>query len=238
MTFEIRAVDKSKLYTSIIDQIVEGVRAGAYRPGRALPPERILAPQLGVSRSSLREAIRVLEHAGVLDVRTGSGTYVRDGGASKAAMLRAHAAAAGEHSPLDIVAARRALEPACAALASQNRQLRDIEALQSSIQEQAGRNRLGEDPEEPDLVFHLSVAVASHNPVMLILVERLIDIMRQGTWRELKHRTRERQGSADRYLEQHRTILAAIENQDSGGAARAMREHLKTIEQRLLAEVD
>src|SRR5919201_6010956 len=111
MSFQFRTIDRTKLYASIVDQIVDGVRAGAFLPGRPLPAERALAAQLGVSRSSLREAIRVLEHAGVVDVRTGSGTYVSERGVSKAAMLRAQAAMVGEHSPLDVVAARRALEP-------------------------------------------------------------------------------------------------------------------------------
>jgi GntR family transcriptional repressor for pyruvate dehydrogenase complex len=238
MTFEIRVVDKTKLYTSIVDQIVEGVRAGAYPPGHALPPERLLASQLGVSRSSLREAIRVLEHAGILDVRTGSGTYVSEGGSSKAAMLRAHAAVVGEHSPLDVVAARRALEPACAAAAALNRHQRDVDALRSTIADQAERLLRGENPDEADLSFHLSIAVATHNPVLLILVERLVDIMRQGTWRELKHRTRERAGGSQHYLDEHRAILTSIEAYESGAAARAMREHLESIENNLLAEVE
>src|SRR5947208_5125263 len=125
--FELRAVDRQKLYASIVDQLVEGIRAGVFPPGRALPPERALAERLRVSRSSLREAIRVLEHAGVLDVRTGSGTYVSEYGASSAAALRAHAASIGEHSPLDVVVARRSVEPVCAELAAVNRQRRDVE---------------------------------------------------------------------------------------------------------------
>src|SRR5688572_31643065 len=121
MAFEFSEVERTKLYTSIVDQIVEGVRAGAFRPGRALPAERVLAARFRVSRSSLREAIRVLEHAGVLDVRTGSGTYVSEAGVSKAAMLRAAAAVVGERSPLDVVTARRALEPVAAELAAIHR---------------------------------------------------------------------------------------------------------------------
>src|SRR5438477_10102719 len=117
MVFEIRAVDKTKLYTSIVDQIVEGVRAGAFAPGTALPAERALAARLGVSRASLREAIRVLEHAGVLDVRMGSGTYVVEDGPSPKSVLRTHAALIGAHSPLDITLARCALEPSGAAQA-------------------------------------------------------------------------------------------------------------------------
>ncbi len=237
MAFELRIVDRTKLYTSIVDQIIDGVRAGAFPPGQALPAERALAAQLGVSRSSLREAIRVLEHAGVLDVRTGSGTFVSEAGVSKAALLRAQAALIGEHSPLDIVVARRALEPVCAELAAVHRHRHDVELLRAKIHEQAELNRRREDPEKVDLSFHVAVAAASQNPVLLALVERVVEIMRQGTWRTLKHRSRARPGGAERYLEQHRAILVAIERFDANGAARAMRHHLDAIEAGLLAEV-
>jgi GntR family transcriptional repressor for pyruvate dehydrogenase complex len=85
--------------------------------------------------------------------------------------------------------------------------------------------------------FHVALAASSHNPVLLMLVERLVEIMRESTWRELKHRTRARPGSAARYLEQHRAILVAVERVDAKGAARAMHEHLDAIEGALLAEV-
>ena len=98
MTFELRAVGRSKVPDAIVEQILEGIRSGAFGPGTVLPPERSLAERFGVSRGSVREAIRSLEYAGILDVRTGSGTFVADAGATKPAALRARAALVGiEH---------------------------------------------------------------------------------------------------------------------------------------------
>jgi GntR family transcriptional regulator, transcriptional repressor for pyruvate dehydrogenase complex len=236
MAFELRVVDKAKLFTSIIDQIVDGVRVGAFPPGRALPAERVLAAQFGVSRGSVREAIRVLEHAGVLNVRVGSGTYVSEAGVSKAALLRAQAAVAGEQSPLDILVARRAIEPVCAELAATNRQASDMDALGENIREQADLSTRGEDPAEVDLSFHLAVASAAHNPVLLTLVERLIEIMREGTWHQLTRRSRGRPGGAERYLDQHRAIVVAIDTYDPQRAGQAMRQHLYAVEAGLLDE--
>jgi GntR family transcriptional repressor for pyruvate dehydrogenase complex len=236
-SFELRAIDRSKLYTSIVDQLVEGIRQGGFPPGAALPAERVLAGQLGVSRSSLREAIRVLEHAGVLEVRTGSGTYVSDAGASNAAMLRAKAAMLGDHSPLDVIAARLAIEPLCAGLAAQNRKDRDLAAMHATVAEQAALISVETDPIEVDLQFHVAIAVASNNPVLVLLMERLIDIMRQSTWRELKHRSNERRGTFVLFLEQHRAILAAVEAHDARQASLQMREHLTVIESGLLGEI-
>lgn len=236
--FELRTIDKTKVYDSIMDQILEGIRSGAFPPGSVLPPERELAAQVGVSRGSVREAIRVLEYAGVLDVRTGSGTYVTDAGASKASALRAHAAMVGEESPLDVMVARRALEPVSAQYAALNRHPRDLSALRSSVEEQARLVQLGEDPSAPDLSFHVSLAVASRNPVLRLLFERVAEIMGQGTWLALKHRSRDRPGKQELYLEQHRVILQAIQERDSAAAADAMQTHLDSVDEGLVAEVE
>jgi GntR family transcriptional repressor for pyruvate dehydrogenase complex len=230
----LHTIDRQKLYKSIVDQIVDGVRTGAFPAGRPLPAERVLAVQLGVSRGLLREGIRVLEHAGILNVRPGSGTYVAEDGTSQVTMLRAEAAMLGQHSPLDIISARRAVEITCAELAAVHHTRRDIDTLRKSIVEQGELIARGEESDEVDWAFHLAVAEASQNPVLLALVERLVDIMRQPTWRNLKHQTRDRPGSAEEYLDQHRAILLAVERYDGPAAAAAMMTHLVAIEDGLL----
>jgi GntR family transcriptional repressor for pyruvate dehydrogenase complex len=237
MTFQLREIDRGKLYTSIVDQILEGIRTSAFPPGAALPPERILAERLGVSRSSVREAIRVLEHAGVLDVRTGSGTYVTQAALSEAMALRAHAALIGEHSPLDVMVARRALEPVCARLAAENRSRQDMRALRAGLKEQAAVINRDGDPTDLDLAFHLSIAAASHNPSLVMLIERLVAIMRKQVWRELKHLTLEETGIPQEFLAQHGRVLEFVESGNSEGAAQAMDDHLTAVEQRLLNQV-
>lgn len=238
MSFELRTIDRNRLYSSIVDQIVEGIRSGAFPPGGALPAERVLADRLGVSRGSVREAIRVLEHAGVLDVRTGSGTYVHDDGVSKASALRAHAAALGECSPLDVMSARRALEPLCARLAARHRTSMDVTQIERSVANQAATVASGGNPDEMDLSFHQMIAAASRNPVLIMLVESLVQVMRQGTWRELKQLTRSHPGSAEGYVDQHRLIARAVTDGDADAAELTMATHLDAIEAKLLEAVD
>ncbi|HET6507964.1 MAG TPA: FadR/GntR family transcriptional regulator [Baekduia sp.] len=235
-SFELRAIDRNKLTDSIVDQIVDGIRSGSFPAGTAIPAERTLAAQLGVSRSSVREAIRVLEHAGVLDVRTGSGTYVTEASLSQAVMLRAHAALAGDESPLDVIVARRGLEPVAAEIAAINRTRNDIETLRRALADHAAALEQDQDPEDVDFSFHLALAASSHNPVIYMLVERVVELMRQQTWRHLKYRSRERAG-AGIFLEQHRAILRAVERSNAAEAAAAMRAHIDSIESGLLAEV-
>jgi GntR family transcriptional repressor for pyruvate dehydrogenase complex len=238
MSFQVRAVDRTKLYSAIVEQILEGIRNGELPPRSALPAERSLALQLGVSRSSLREALRVLEHAGVLDVRTGSGTFVAEAGSSSAAMLRAQAAAAGEQSPLDVMVARRALEPVCAEHAAINRNARDLDDLRQAVVDQAEAIARGSDPADPDLRFHVSLARATHNPVLALLLEQLVEIMRQSIWRELNRRTDRSPGRVEDFLDSHRAILTAVERRDATAASQAMHGHLDNVERGLIREVE
>jgi GntR family transcriptional regulator, transcriptional repressor for pyruvate dehydrogenase complex len=238
MSFELRAVGRSKLSDAIVDQILEGIRTGAFAPGTLLPPERSLAERFGVSRGSVREAIRLLEYAGILDVRTGRGTHVAEAGVSKAAALRAQAALLGEHSPLDLVVARRAIEPVCAGLAAANRSAADLKLLRRLLDEQESLWRRGEETAEVDLAFHVTVASACRNPVLMLLYDRLAEIMRQDFWLDLRRRARKSEGTAERYLEQHRETLAAIERGDREAAQRSVDSHILTVEERLLDQVE
>ena len=233
----LRAIDRRKLYSEIVEQILETIHNGGFACGAKLPPERVLASQLGVGRSSLREALRVLEYARVLDVRTGSGTYVSDDGVTLAATLRARAAAVGEQSPLDVVAARRALEPACAALAAVHRNQADIDQLRATMNAASEQSRLGLELDEADFAFHRAVAVASRNAVLLHLVEHTVGMLRQQIWTELEHRSQSRGGMAQ-FLDQHRPILIAIEQSDAAAATQAMLDHIDSVEARLLSGVD
>ncbi|WP_433697213.1 FadR/GntR family transcriptional regulator [Nocardiopsis sp. CA-288880] len=232
-----RAVERSKVYSSVADQILAGVRSGAFPPGSPLPSERVLAETFEVGRGSVREAIRVLEHAGVLDVRVGSGTYVVGDGGSEANVLRARAAVAGEHSPLDLIVARASLEPVCAEHAATARTSNDLRVLEDLVLEQERVVRAGEDPSAVDADFHLAVAAASHNSVLLALEQTLVGLMRERMWSELKDRSRRRENQAEHYLEHHRQVLRAIERRDHRRARQLMAVHMSEIETGLLGEL-
>jgi GntR family transcriptional repressor for pyruvate dehydrogenase complex len=161
-----------------------------------------------------------------------------DAGSAKVAALRAEAALTGEQSPLDVIAARQAIEPSCARLAAGQRRERDLELLRETLEAQERLADAGEDASGADLDFHLAVAGATHNPVLLLLVERLVEIMRRRPWADLKHRSREDPAGIARDLRQHRAVLAAIERGEAEAAGRAMRAHLAAVERDLLAQVE
>ncbi|MEU6642630.1 FadR/GntR family transcriptional regulator [Saccharomonospora sp. NPDC046836] len=228
--------DRTKVYVTAVDRILSGIRSGQFAPGSALPSERVLAAELSVSRGSLREALRVLEQAGVLEARPGSGTYVATEGASQALSMRAQAAAIGDHSPLDVIVARASIEPVCAEHAARARTQADITVIRAHLDEQARLTAAGLDASEADNQFHLAIAAASHNSVLASLEHTVISLMHEQTWTDLKSRSRQRSG--DQFLEHHRVILQAIEQGDTRRAHQAMLMHISSIEMALIAELD
>jgi GntR family transcriptional repressor for pyruvate dehydrogenase complex len=231
---KLKSIDRTRLSASIVWRIEEAIRAGGLQPGEPLPPERVLSDQLGVSRSSVREAIRVLEHAGVVEVRSGSGTYVAEGALSRGVMLRAQAAVVGEQSPLDLMVARRAIEPACAEQAALHRLSADIVLLRDRLarhkQAQEGDSVVA--LKEANIGFHAALVDASHNPILITLHGRLIKIMQESDWTVLRfskgiHGTPE----VERYVNDHSDILASVEAQDGAAAARAMHAHLDAVDE-------
>lgn len=235
--FTASPIDRARVSTSISNQIFEAVRAGVFKPLQALPAERQLAQRFGVSRNSVREAIRILEHGRILEVRNGSGTYVTEDALSRAVAIRAEAAMVGDEDPLDIIAARQALEPIIAEHAARNRRLRDIRELSDNVKEQRRLLKSGDDTSAVDRQFHLRLAKSTYNAVFLILSQQIVNIMAQGTWQRLKGEARSFKGNGNVYLAQHEEILTAVEESDAPAAFAAMKTHLDAIEKGLLEDI-
>lgn len=222
---------------AVVAAIIDRIRSGMLVPGSSLPPERELALQFGVSRGTLREAMRVLDHAGIVEVRTRAGTFVTEAAVSKGNQLRARAALVGEESPLDIVVARRAVEPVNARYAALNCHVRDLRDLKAAVEDQRHLSDRGVNPEASDGHFHLAVARASRNPLLYALFERIASSMSQAMWIEFKNRSKDQSRRNEAYVDHHLEIVRAIEAGDSSGASRAMIDHLDFVEEGLLAQV-
>ncbi len=236
MAFELQAVDRRKLYLSIVSQLVEAIQSGSLEPGSAVPAERVLAESLGVSRTSVREAIRVLEHAGILDVRTGIGTFVAEDALTHAALLRGRAAAKGDQSPLDIVVVRCGLEPISAAEAALHRTERDLAALRAKLKKNEEAVAAGMDPRPVDLEFHRLVAAASHNSVLIALMTQLLNMMSGVTWQSFADRSRHWPGRPHENLVDHRAVMDAIVEHEPERAQDAMKHHLAGVRANIIAE--
>lgn len=208
-------------------RIKEMILAGELSPGDRLPPEKELSERLGLSRSSLREAVKALEVIRVLDVRRGDGTYVTS--LEPRLLLEAMSFVVDLHddqSVLEIFAVRRILEPAASALAARSmtedalRGLRDIVA---AVDHEAGVESLVEH----DLEFHRGIAESTGNAYLAGLLDSLSGhTVRARIWRGITQ-----ENAVERTLQEHHAILDAIAQGDADLASALTVVHVSGVEQ-------
>ena len=216
------SIEPRRLYRQIADQIRTLIKSGEFSAGARLPPERDLAKQLGVSRPSVREALIALEVEGLVEVRIGSGIYVRPVGDDKPTPAP-HEAEAG---PFELLRARYLIESECAALAAKSAKKAQLDAIAEALDEM--QHEMQEHEHQPlngDRLFHLRVAEATGNGALVAVVKLLWDERTGPLYKQLE----------DHYdspalwvsaLEEHRTVLKAIAARDAKGARAAMQRHL------------
>ncbi|HTU55884.1 MAG TPA: FadR/GntR family transcriptional regulator [Acetobacteraceae bacterium] len=211
------AVTTSRLYQAVADQIGQLIRAGEYRPGDRLPPERDLSRQLNVSRPVVREAMVALEIAGFVEVRGGSGVYVR----TATPPTRVPDAGAG---PYEAFVARRAIEGEIAAAAADSATDADLAELTAAVAQMraADHTRVAVDP--GDRRFHLALAAASQNAVFADVLRFIWDelLNRGPIWAKL----RERRAVRPTRVDEHEAILRAVAARDPDRARHALHAHL------------
>ena len=224
-------IQKTTLTSATLDQLIAYVVKGDWKAGDRIPPERELCEQLGIARPSLREALTAMELIGMLDRRTGEGTFVlpKSEFLSKPLLW---ALTGTDHEELqDIIESRVLIEQSLAALAAKRATKEEIEAIATIVAGMEDDIRQGRSILEADLRFHLAIADAAHNLVLRNAVQLLRNMMRQ--WLSLKL---EIPGVPERVLEQHTAILDGIRQRKPEAASAAMAAHL-TSSARLVMQV-
>ncbi len=216
----------SRAHTSAAETIVEHVRErlerGELRPGDRLPPERTLALQTGVSRSSVRVGLRALSTMGILHSRHGSGTFIADGPPTlETAPLHFMAALHG-FTRDEMFEARRLIEVGVAGLSAQRASGEQVAAIAEEVTSMFASLDNPQDFLRHDIGFHRAVAAACGNPILTSLVEMLSQVFYERR-RETVGQARDIRESAD----MHRRICTAIRQRDSGAAREAMDRHLQ-----------
>lgn len=171
------AVRTGRVCDEIVTQFEQLIESGEWPLGSKIPPEPELVAALGVGRNSVREAVRALEHAGLLEPRRGDGTYVRATNGLRTAILRR----ARRCAALDVLAVRASLERDAAAVAA----LRRTDADLVAIQDAAAARRVSCDGGDraafvsADLAFHIAVIAATGNPVLIDLYTGLTEALQR-----------------------------------------------------------
>src|SRR5438552_12611990 len=220
-----KVVRTSRLYEQIVQQIEESILKGTLKTGDQLPAERDLAQRFGVSRTAVREAVKALREKGLVEAYSGRGTFITDGTSQAVRQSLDLMVKIGQPEGSTHLAEVRAIhEPEIAALAAARAQESDMATMREAV---AVMDRAGRDPDpyiEADLDFHLALAEAAANPLILSLIDSIVGLLREQRMRIFKV-----EGGPERGQFHHKRILEAMEQRDPEKARDAMRAHLDHV---------
>lgn len=201
----------------IYRQIFEGIKRGTFAPGDKLPTERRLMAQFGAARNTVRKAIARLVEDGLIERTIGSGTYVAGGPIPPGADGRSV-------SPLDVLEARMAVEPGFADLLVARATDDDFQRMQEHLDRQE-RAKDQRSFREAGYAFHLEIARATRNPLIVRIYETIIEARARAGWDKLR-RLNESRESREAQIASNRRVLAALRDRDAARARQLMRSHV------------
>lgn len=214
-----------RLYREVARTLTQRIADGTYPVGGRLPAEREISAEFNISRPTAREAIIALEVQGLVDVRIGSGAYVRPGGGSDVAQF--------DVSAFELTEARLLIESEAAALAAVNISDDELEALPrlvTAIEREGGNPAVAETA---DREFHLLIAGATRNAAVLHSVRSLWELRQSSPECALLH-AKARTANVKPVVEEHMLIVEALRTRDPARARAAMRTHLGAVIEHLL----
>ena len=233
ITFTSLHINRDRLPDQVANSIQEMILEGNLKPGDQLPSERELVEQLGVSRTVVREAFRLLQERGLVRIITGSGTYVTQADWEWFLNPLGFCYRVKKNSFLDLIEIRRFLELEIAALAAQRGTDSDVEALENEITTmEAAIPGIETDPAklerfiQADLAFHNNLAQASGNMLFPVLLSSIVDLLH-----DFRRQASSMPGAPRQALLYHRELQECVRTHDPERARQVMRDHMAHAEQ-------
>jgi len=225
---QIDAIENKRLYRQIAEQIARLIESKEFPVGTKLPSERELAELTGVSRPSVREALIALEVEGLVEVRGGSGVMVV---ARRSLPRETPSASAPTPGPFAVLKARSIIESEVACLAAANASTEHLQLLKSHLAEMRAWETHCPAAMAADARFHLTLAAASGNEVLVMVVQQLWELRTGELYLQFEsHFTGEAIWAQT--IEEHIDIMNAVASRDPEAARQAMRNHVKNAEVR------
>lgn len=225
---ELKAVPRGSAVSEVVRQLTGLLSSGQFAPGSRLPPERQLAEELGVGRSAVREALAALDVLGIVTVRPGSGTYLRDSMSELLPTTLSWGLMLSAKHTSQLSEVRSALEVHAAALAAERIDDGGVETLRTSLGQMEAN--LDDLPAfvEADALFHVTIARSSGNDVLGDLLQTTRSLLRLWVDRGLRRREQ-----AETACVEHRAVYEAVAAHDAHRAEAAMRTHMRTAGSRV-----
>jgi GntR family transcriptional regulator, transcriptional repressor for pyruvate dehydrogenase complex len=216
----LQPISRSPLYEQVAERLRAFIETERLQPGDRLMSERELAERLGVSRTSVRQALTALKVMGLVEIRHGDGVYLLRTTNELIPSLASEIADSELDHPM-IWEVREGIEVQAARLAAERRTQQDLADMRRALDAMAASVEAGGDGVDGDRDFHRAVVAAAHNPLLRKLTEQLSDAIDRTSAASLTH-----VGRPPISLEHHRAILDAIERCDAPDAAEQMQLHV------------
>ncbi len=226
---KLKPVKTKRIYEEIVEQIRLLVAEGHVKAGDRLPSERDLAERLQVSRASVREALSALEMMGLLEIRSGEGTYIKQVNIDSVVVPLAWVLSMEKDTVLELLEVRKILETQAAVLAAERAEPDEVNDMREALLEMQNdllHGRLGEDS---DHSFHYAIARGTKNKILIRLMNAISDTMHQ-TLKASRIKLFESEGVPERLYKEHEDIFTAIENKTADLARQRMLDHLEGVE--------
>jgi GntR family transcriptional regulator, transcriptional repressor for pyruvate dehydrogenase complex len=227
---ELESVPAGSPASVVARQLVSLLTAGELTPGSRLPSERILAEQLGVGRSAVREALAALEILGIVQIRPGSGTYLQGGTSDLLPTTLSWGLMLASNRTRELLEVRSSLERSAALLATVRATDEELDRLGHYLDRQAANLDDAEAFIDADVRFHVHIARIAGNEVLADLLQSLRSLLR--VWVDRGVRTRVASEAA---YEEHRRVYEAMRRRDAAETERLMSAHMETASTRVLA---
>ncbi|MDV2682953.1 FadR/GntR family transcriptional regulator [Alkalihalophilus lindianensis] len=230
-----KQVQTKKVSEVIREQLEEMIREGEVKPGEKLDSVEKLAKEFNVSRSAVREALSALRAVGLITIRQGEGTFVNKYDFSNMFAPVTVERIISKQEMLELFQVRKIIEVGAASLAALYRTEEDLQEMKTALVEMeqaAGNEDLGE---KADVKFHLALARATGNSILKDMMQQLSDTLGKTMYESRRIGLFSDKPTFDRLQVEHEAIFEAIENQDANKANEKMLEHLKNVENTLIA---
>lgn len=225
-----KQIKPKKIYEEVAEAILHMIQTGQLKPGDKLDSVQQLAENFQVGRAAIREALTALRAMGLIEMKQGEGTYVREFDPAMLSFPISTAILMSKEDVAHLLEVRKLLEVGAAGLAALKRTEEDLRAMQSALtqmREVIGDEELGE---QADFLFHMAIAAATKNPLLVSLMNNVSGMMME-TMRETRRIWLfAKQATTEQLLEDHIAIFEAIREQNIELAQERMKDHLGHVE--------
>lgn len=225
-----KQIKTKKIYEEVADALLEKIKAGELKPGEKLDSVQALSESFQVSRSAVREALSALKAMGLVDMKQGEGTYIREFEPSHVSQPLSSALLMKKEDVKQLLEVRKLLELGVAAMAAEKRTEDDLQKIRQALLEMKGIDGDEELGEKADFSFHMALAEASQNGLLKHLMNHVSALLLETMRETRKIWLFSKRTSVQRLYEEHERIYSAVAAKDADEAEAAMTAHLTNVE--------